>query len=118
MERISLSGVRPWASSKRRICAGIGDPTARPKRAVGQEYCTGAVPLTVVFGAPGVDDLDMWVVQVLGEPCGANQQLSIGVIEFGHGDALLLGSACDRYVGGLYGGTCMVAMTLSHMMEA
>src|SRR5262245_18911618 len=63
---------------------GIGDTTGGPECAVGQEHGPRDVPGGVVLGAPGVDDLHMRVVHVLGKPCGTDQQVTIGVIEFSH----------------------------------
>src|SRR5215510_1022856 len=63
---------------------GIGDATRRPEGAVREEHRPRDVPRGIVLGAPGIDDLDIGVVQVLGEPGGADQQAPIGVIAFRH----------------------------------
>src|SRR5215510_14427603 len=64
--------------------AGIGDTTGGPERTVRQEHGPRYVSRGVVLGAPGVDDLHIGVVQVLGKLGSTDQQVTIGVIEFCH----------------------------------
>jgi hypothetical protein len=40
----------------------------------------------IVASAPGIDDFDIGVVQVLGQPGDADEEVSVRIIEFSHGD--------------------------------
>jgi hypothetical protein len=63
----------------------IRDAPSRPEGAVRQEHRTGDVSLGIVFGTSCVDDLDVRVVQMLGQPGNADEEVAVGVIEFSSG---------------------------------
>src|SRR5262245_7298832 len=94
--------------------AGIGDTTGGPKRTVRQEHGPRDVSRGVVLGTPGVDDLHIGVVQVLGKPGSTDQQVTIGVIEFSHCSSAphIIGFSFLHY---RYSHSIMASLTLSRV---